>query len=80
MANSKQFKFFESVALQQLRVSTLVPQNRDSLDFHDVSVRSIVSAFQAIWDKQQAKINALQKELEVAREAVRDAIQCVQQE
>lgn len=32
------------IAGVHFRINSLVPQNRDSLDFHDVSVRAIYSA------------------------------------
>lgn len=41
---------FTMIAQEHLRVETLVVRNRDSLDFHEVSVWGIRDALQAAYD------------------------------
>ena len=52
----------EQIALKHLFVETLQTQNRDSLDFHDVSVWAIESALKAAFEAGvQAGLQAGQK-------------------
>lgn len=45
---------FERIAREHLHVETLVRRNRDSLDFHEVSVWSIEQSLQAAFDAGKA--------------------------
>lgn len=49
---------FERIAREQLHVETLATRNRDSLDFHEVSVHGIHRALQAAFDAGQAAAKA----------------------
>ena len=48
--NDKLMDLFTQVANKHLGVETLEVRNRDCLDFHDVSVGSIVTAFAAVYE------------------------------
>ena len=47
--NDIPMKLAEAIALEHLRVETLESRNRDSLDFHDCSVRGIYDAINAAY-------------------------------
>lgn len=51
-------KTLEKIALDHLFIDTLETRNRDSLDFHDVSVWAVKSALQAAY---RAGLDAAQK-------------------
>jgi len=42
-------KLAEAIALEHLHIETLETRNRDSLDFHDCSVRGIYAAINAAY-------------------------------
>jgi hypothetical protein len=50
-------KLFQQIALEHLFIETLESRNMDSLDFHDVSVRSIKCALQAAFDAGKQAAN-----------------------
>jgi hypothetical protein len=47
--NSKRLKEFEKIARATLGIETLERRNRDSLDFHDVSVGALVDLMEAAY-------------------------------
>jgi hypothetical protein len=49
MSNPSQEQVIEQIALDHLFIQTLETQNRDRLDFHDVSVWAIKSALEAAY-------------------------------
>ena len=54
-------KLLEQIALDHLFIETLETQNRDRLDFHDVSVWAVKSALQAAYQAGLAAANATAK-------------------
>lgn len=42
-------KLAETIAIEHLRIETLQPRNRDSLDFYDCSVRGIYDVINAAY-------------------------------
>ena len=47
---AKSNDLFTTIAREEMGVATLEPRNRDSLDFHDLSVRSIRAALERAYD------------------------------
>lgn len=44
------FALFEDIARQGCDIDTLRTRNRDSLDFHDISVRALLTMMTAAYD------------------------------
>ena len=75
METNMPFDAAEAIAREHLRIGTLRPRNRDSLDFHDCGVVSILKALQAAYEagRSNGKVNGRAKLLAAAKRALRDA-------
>ena len=69
-----QSQLFEQIAKKHCRVETLETRNRDSLDFHDVSVWGLKSALQAAFDAGRMHQRSQKLENEAQKPSVMDRL------